>query len=196
MTRPTLRVMVVDDVPERAEVVQHALLQSGYDVMAHVASSHGLHETVTQLKPDVIIIDTDSPDRDTLENLAVISRDAPRPVVMFTQDDDSEKIRAAVSAGVSAYVVDGLSSERLKPIIDVAMARFEQFHALRRELEATEEKLADRKLIERAKGILVKSRGLTEAEAYAAMRRQAMQTNTRIADVAQQLVSLSGLLSG
>jgi two-component system, response regulator / RNA-binding antiterminator len=190
-----LKVMVVDDAPERAAIVQRALRRAGYDVMAHVASTPELHQRVMALKPDVVIIATDSPDRDTLENLSVISRDAPRPVVMFTQDGDGEKIRAAMSAGVSAYVVDGLAAERVKPVIDVAVARFEQFQALRDELVASEEKLADRKLIDRAKGILMRSRGLSEPDAYAALRTQAMQSNTRLADVARQVIALAGLLS-
>ena len=165
---PALRVMVVDDAPERAEVVQRALRRAGYEVIAHVASTFDLHRRVIELKPDVIIIDTESPDRDTLENLSLVNRDAPRPVVMFTRDGDNRKIREAVRAGVSAYVVDGLAADRVRPIIDVALARFEQFQALRRELEETESRLADRKLIERAKGILMKSAKLGEAEAYPA----------------------------
>ena len=124
-----------------------------------------------------------------------MSRDEPRPVLLFTHDGDSEKIRAATLAGVSAYIVDGMSGERIRPIIDAAVARFEQFHALKRELGDVEEKLAERKVIERAKGILMQSRNLSEEEAYRALRKQAMHTNTRLADVAGQVVALAGLLS-
>lgn len=153
--------MLVDDDPARVRTVQLALARAGCEVIAHRESAIDLHRSVSEIKPDVIIIDTDSPDRDTLENLCVISRDQPRPVVMFAHDGDSVKIREAVRAGVSAYVVDGLALERLRPIIDVAIARFEQFQALRRELLESEEKLAERKVIERAKGILMQGRNLS-----------------------------------
>ncbi|MBI3916210.1 MAG: ANTAR domain-containing protein [Betaproteobacteria bacterium] len=191
---PALRVMVVDDAAERAGVVQWALRRAGHEVIAHVASTFDLHRRVIELKPDVIIIDTESPDRDTLENLSLVNRDAPRPVVMFTNDGDNRKIREAVRAGVSAYVVDGLAADRVRPIIDVAVARFEQFQALRRELEETEGKLADRKLIERAKGILMKSAKLGEEEAYRALRKQAMDRNLQLVEVARQVVAVSELL--
>lgn len=191
---PALRVMVVDDAAERAEVVQRALRSAGYEVIAHVTSTFDLHRQVSDLKPDVIIIDTESPDRDTLENLSLVKRDAPRPVVMFTNDGDNRKIREAVRAGVSAYVVDGLAADRVRPIIDVAVARFEQFQALRSELEETEGRLADRKLIERAKGILMKSAKLGEEEAYRALRKQAMERNLQLVEVARQVIAVSELL--
>ena len=187
--------MIVDETVERAEVLQRALARAGYEVIAYVSSTFDLHRQVSALQPDIIIIDTDSPDRDTLENICVVSRDEPRPVVMFTHDGDSEKIRAATLAGVSAYVVDGMSGERMRPIIDAAVARFEQFQALKRELDNMEVKLADRKVIERAKGVLMKSRNLSEEDAYRALRKQAMQSNARLAAVAAQVVALAGLIS-
>ena len=189
-----LKVMIVDEVVERAEVLQRVLTQSGYEVIAYAPSTFDLHRQVGALKPDIIIIDTDSPDRDTLENLCVVSRDEPCPVVMFTHDGDSEKIRAATRAGVSAYVVDGMAPERIGPIIGAAVARFEQFQALKREFEELEDKLADRKVIERAKGILMKSRSLSEEEAYGALRKQAMEKNARLAEVARQVIAVAGLL--
>jgi response regulator NasT len=189
-----LKVMIVDEVMERAGVLQRVLTQSGYEVIAYAPSTFDLHRQVGALKPDIIIIDTDSPDRDTLENLCVVSRDEPRPVVMFTHDGDSEKIRAATKAGVSAYVVGGMTPERIGPIIGAAVARFEQFQALKREFEQLTDKLADRKVIERAKGILMKSRNLSEQEAYAALRRQAMENNARLADIARQVIAVAGLL--
>lgn len=192
---PLVRVMIVDETVERAEVLQRALARAGYEVIAYVSSTFDLHRQVSALQPDIIIIDTDSPDRDTLENICVVSRDEPRPVVMFTHDGDSEKIRAATLAGVSAYVVDGMSGERMRPIIDAAVARFEQFQALKRELDNMEVKLADRKVIERAKGVLMKSRNLSEEDAYRALRKQAMQSNARLAAVAAQVVVLAGLIS-
>ena len=190
-----LKVMIVDEAIERAEVLQQALARAGYDVIAYVPSTFDLHRQVSALQPDIVIIDTDSPDRDTLENICVVSRDEPRPVVMFTHDGDGEKIRAATLAGVSAYVVDGMSAERIGPIIDAAVARFEQFHALKRELDDIEEKLADRKVIERAKGILMKGRNMSEDDAYRALRKQAMQNNARLADVARQVVAVAGILA-
>ena len=190
-----LKVMIVDDVVERAEVLRDALVRAGHEVIAYMPSTFDLHRQVSALKPDIVIIDTDSPDRDTLENICVVSRDEPRPVVMFTHDGDGEKIRAATQAGVSAYVVDGMSGERIGPIIEAAVARFEQFHALKRELDDIEEKLADRKVIERAKGILMKTRNLSEEAAYSALRKQAMESNARLADVSRQLIAVAGLLA-
>jgi len=190
-----LKVMIVDEVLERAEVLQHALARTGYEVIAYIPSAYDLHRQVDELKPDIVIIDMDSPDRDTLENLCVVTRDNPRPVVMFTHDGDSDKIRAATQAGVSAYVVDGMDGERIGPIINAAVARFEQFQALKQELDDIEEKLADRKVIERAKGILMKTRNLSEEDAYRALRKQAMQSNSRLADVSRQLVAVAGLIS-
>jgi len=190
-----LKVMIVDEAIERAEVLQQALLRAGYEVIAYVPSTLDLHRQVSALKPDIVIIDMDSPDRDTLENICVVSRDEPRPVVMFTHDGDSEKIRAATLAGVSAYVVDGMSGERIRPILDAAVARFEQFQALKREFDDIEEKLADRKVIERAKGLLMKSRNLSEDEAYRALRKQAMESNAKLAEVARQFVAVAGLIS-
>ena len=152
------------------------LCRSGYEVIAYMPSTYDLHRQVEALKPDIVIIDTDSPDRDTLENLCVVTRDNPRPVVMFTHDGDNDKIRAATEAGVSAYVVDGMDGTRIGPIINAAVARFEQFHALKRELEDIEEKLADRKVIERAKGVLMKTRKLTEDEAFRALRTALVAT--------------------
>ena len=193
--KPRLKVLLVDDSPERTAILRAALEKARFDVAAVLESTFALLAAVESHQPDIIIIDTDSPDRDTLENLCVVSRDEPRPVVMFTHDGDSEKIRAATEAGVSAYVVDGMSAERIGPIIGAAIARFEQFQALKREFDDIEEKLADRKVIERAKGILMKSRNLSEDEAFRALRTEAMDRNARLADVARQLVEVAGLLA-
>ena len=185
-----LKVMIVDQVVERAEALEQAIVRAGYDVIAYVPSTYDLHRQVRARQPDIVIIDMDSPDRDTLENICVVSRDEPRPVVMFAHDGNTEKIRAATLAGVSAYVVDGMSAERIRPIIDAAVARFDQFQALKRELDDIEEKLADRKVIERAKGILMKGRQLSEEEAFRALRKQAMQSNAKLATVARQVIEM------
>lgn len=191
---PALRVLLVDETFERAAMLKQALQQAGYSIAAHVSSSADLPGLVSELKPDVIILDTDSPDRDTLEHLCVISRDQPRPIVMFTHDDDSDKIRASIRAGVSAYVVDGLKSERLRPIMDVAIARFHEFHAMRCELAKAESQLTERKDIERAKGILMKQRGWSEDESYQALRKMAMDKGIKLSEVAQQVVAMAELL--
>lgn len=189
-----LRVLLVDEAFERAAMLKHALQEAGYRIAAHVAASADLPGLVSELKPDVIILDTESPDRDTLEHLCVISRDQPRPIVMFTHDGDSEKIRAAIRAGVSAYIVDGLQSERLRPIMDVAMARFNEFQTMRKELEKAEHQLAGRKDIDRAKGILMKQRGWCEDEAYQALRKMAMDKGVKLHELSRQIVSMAELL--
>ncbi len=189
-----LRVLLVDETFERAALLKHALQEAGCRIAAHVSSSADLPGLVAELNPDLIILDTESPDRDTLENLCVIKRDQPRPIVMFTHDNDSEKIRSAIRAGVSAYVVDGLKSERLKPIMDVAIARFNEFQAMRAELEKAESRLSERKDVERAKGVLMKQRGWSEDEAYQALRKTAMDRGLRLSEVAAQVISVADLL--
>src|SRR5574343_734659 len=170
-----ISVLVIDESRARAGDICAGLVQGGYQVAAILADAANLSSEVERLQPDVILIDTESPSRDTLENLAVMNQDMPRPVVLFTQDDGNEAIRDAVKAGVSAYIVDGLDPKRVKPIVEVARARFEETLAMRREIEAMSRKLSDRKLVEQAKGILMKARGLDEDAAYHAMRRLAME---------------------
>ena len=189
-----LRVLLVDETFERAAILKGAMQEAGCVVAAHVSFSADLPGLVAEIQPDVIILDTESPDRDVLEHLCVISRDQPRPIVMFTHDGDSDKIRAAIRAGVSAYVVNGLKSERLRPIMDVAMARFNEFQAMRRDLEKAESQLAERKVVDRAKGILMKQRGWSEEDAYQALRKMAMDKGLRLADVAGQVISVAELL--
>lgn len=189
-----LRVLLVDETFKRAALLKHALQDAGCKIAAHVSASADLPGLVAELKPNLIILDTESPDRDTLENLCIINRDQPRPIVMFTHDDDSDKIRAAIRAGVSAYVVDGLKSERLRPIMDVAIARFNEFQTMRADLAKAESQLSERKDVERAKGILMKQRGWSEEEAYQALRKAAMDKGSRLADVARQLIEITELL--
>lgn len=188
MNEPLLRVLLVDETFERAALLKHALQEAGCRIAAHVSSTADLPGLVSEIKPDVIILDVDSPDRDTLEHLCVISRDQPHPIVMFTHDGDSEKIRAAIRAGVSAYVVDGFNIERLNPIMDVAIARFNEFQSMRRNLEKAESQLVERKEIERAKGILMDAHGYSESDAYQRMRSMAMNKGKRLAEVAEAIV--------
>jgi len=186
--------MLVDDQPARAALLEQALRDHGYTVIARLSSAAGLAAEVARLGPDVIIIDTESPDRDTLENMALLNRDNPRPVVMFAAEGDTAAIERALRAGVSAYVVDGLSPGRVKAIVDVAIARFREYQALRRELEETRTQLADRKLIDRAKGLLMKHRVLDEQQAYKAMRKMAMDRGQKLAEVAGYIIAVLELL--
>jgi len=191
---PELRVMVVDSDAERSRQLRGALTLAGYHVVAELKESLALPDAVRGLKPHIVIVAADSPDRDTLEHISVTTRDAPRPVVMFTQDGASESIRAAVQAGVSAYVVDGLAPERLKSILDVACARFEAHQEMAGRLAETERQLAERKQIEKAKGLLMKKRGLSEDAAFKELRNLAMQTGKPLGEVADTLIAAAHLL--
>src|SRR5213078_2524512 len=169
-----LRIMLVDDSRGETSPLKESLLEAGYDVVETTHTAAALLERVAALQPDVIIIDIDSPTRDTLEQLSFVTREHPRPIVLFTEDRASATIQAALRAGVSAYVVAGMQPERLQPILDVAVARFEQERLLRDELKSMHERLAERKVIERAKGILMQQRGVSDDEAFQLMRRFAM----------------------
>lgn len=189
-----LRVLLVDEDRERRAVLQEALDAAGFAVVISTTPGRDLQDVVRRVQPDVIVIDVDSPDRDILENMCCIARDVPRPVVMFTHDEDTEKMRTAIRAGVSAYIVGSVTSERVKPIVDVAVLRFEEHQALRRELDQAKSSLAERKVIERAKGILMRQRGCGEDEAYRALRRTAMERNRRLVEVAQSVIDAAELL--
>ena len=189
-----MRVLVVDESEERAAVLREGLERAGHEVAASLTSPLELLRSVEDLRPDVIVIDTESPTRDVLEHLVIVSQSSPRPIVMFSTDSGGEAIRGAVRAGVSAYVVDGLDAARVNTIIEVACARFEQFQNLKAELAEANLKLSDRKLVERAKGLLMQSRGLSEDEAYHALRKLAMAKKQRLGDVAQQVIEAADLL--
>lgn len=194
MVAMNMRIMLIDEDMRKSEVLIDALRDAGHVIVAQIDPLDDLYTRVRELQPDVIIIDTNSPQRDTLEHLCIISRDQPRPIVMFTDDGDAEKIRSAVKAGVSAYVVDGLQKERIKPIIDVAVARFEQYQALKRDLEKATETLAERKQIERAKGVVMKQKKCAEDEAYRVLRKMAMDRNMRLIDVAASVNMAADIL--
>ena len=189
-----MRVLLIDDTRARARVLREALRDAGYEVVLAAAAPLALMKAVERVQPDVIIIDVDSPSRDVLEHVVVMSQNAPRPIVMFASDPAEDKIREAVLAGVSAYVVDGIEPARVKPIIDVACARFEEFQRLRGELARARESLSERKLVERAKGILMERRGLTEEAAYTALRSMAMDRKLRLTEVARSVVDAWELL--
>ena len=189
-----MRVLVVDESEERAALLCDALSAAGHEVADPLSSPLELLEAVDRLRPDVIVIDTDSPTRDVLEHVVMVTQSSPRPIVMFSSDAGDEAIRGAVRAGVSAYVVDGLDSSRVNSIVEVACARFDEYQKLKVELAEANQKLSDRKLIERAKGLLMKQRGLDEDQAFQALRRAAMDRKQRLADVAQQLIDAAELL--
>jgi len=189
-----VRVLVVDDSPERAELLREGLKRAGHQVTATLSSSLALLHTIEQERPDVVVIDTESPSRDVLEHLVMVTRRSPRPIVMFATDDAPETIRDAVRAGVSAYVVNGLDARRIKSIVAVAVARFHDFQALREQLADANLKLVERKLVERAKGLLMKSRGFDEDAAYSALRKMAMDRNLKLVEVAQRVVDAADLL--
>jgi response regulator NasT len=189
-----LKVMIIDNEIKRSKPLKQSLIDNGFEVVAHVENDMHLQAKCFDLQPDVVIIDTDSPNRDTLENICVMSMHDPRPVVMFTHDGDKEQIKLATQAGVSAYVVGTISSERLTPVIDAAVARFDEFKSLRKELSEAKLKLGERKVIERAKGLLMKQRGLDEEGAYEMLRSMAMKKNMKLADLSHQLIEAASML--
>jgi len=193
-TTKALRTIVVDAEPQRREVLEQALREKGCDVVATASLNDDLLALIERHDPDVVILDMEAPSRDTLESLAYVQSRIPRPIVMFAQDGDRETIRRAVQAGVSAYVVDGLQTSRVRPIIEAAIARFEQYRTLEEELAKTREQLAERKTIEKAKGLIMRQRGVSEEEAYQALRKVAMRTNRRVAEVAESLLATAELL--
>jgi response regulator NasT len=179
---------------ERSRSLRIGLLENGFNLIASLPADVFLTERLAQLQPDLIIVDAESDARDALEHVVMATRDARRPIVMFTNDNDTGTARAAVAAGVSAYIVAGLQPERIRPILDVALARFEHEQALRRELTEAKTELKDRKTIDRAKGLLMERQQLTEEAAYARLRKTAMDKNLKIVDVAQRMLDVVDLL--
>lgn len=187
---------MVDPDPARATVLKAGLETSGAEIVAVATPTDDLVLCVQRTTPDVIIIDLDSPSRDTLESLHAVRREQPRPIVMFVDNSDERMIEEAMRAGVSAYIIDGLNAKRVKPIVDVAIARFKEYQALRQELEKTRTILSERKVVDRAKGILMEQKQMSEDEAYRALRKLAMDQNKRLVDVAQTLITYAKLLNG
>lgn len=194
MPSPELSILIIDENRIRASIIEDGLREAGH---ARVAVIHDVNEvarTIQATLPDVIVIDLENPKRDTLEHFFSLSRAIRRPIAMFVDRSDGAMIEKAVEAGVSAYVVDGLRKERVKPILDMAISRFNAFARLTRELEQARSELEDRKLIEQAKGILMRTRHLSEADAYTLLRSTAMNQNRRMVDIAQSLVTAATLL--
>ncbi|WP_296946466.1 ANTAR domain-containing response regulator [uncultured Massilia sp.] len=203
----TLRIVVINATPvscagadaavmqaQRNAQLRIGLLESGYDIVASLPADIFLPERIAQIQPDMIIIDSESDARDVLEHIVIATRDEPRPIVLFTDDETTSSMDAAMEAGVSAYIVDGLQAERVKPVLDVALARFRHDRRLLEALSDTRRQLADRKLVERAKGILMAKGGLSEDQAYQKLRGMAMNRKLRLAEVAQRILDVEDLL--
>jgi response regulator NasT len=182
------------DQMERGRALRIGLLQAGYNIIASLPADMYLPDRIAQLQPDMIIVDAESDARDVLEHVVFATRSARRPIVLFTEDRDTSNMEAAMAAGVSAYIVAGLQTERIKPVLDVALARFNADQKLRIELSDTKLKLAERKTIDRAKGLLMSRQKLSEDEAYQKLRRMAMDKNLKLSEVAQRIIDAADLL--
>ncbi|AHJ63624.1 Nitrate response regulator NasT [Granulibacter bethesdensis] len=194
MQKPSLSILVIDEDRIRASIIETGLREGGHDRVTVLRDVAAAAETIAVAAPDVIVIDLGNPQRDMLEDMFRLSRSVRRPVAMFVDSSDQAGIEAAVEAGVSAYVVDGLRQERIKPILDMAISRFNAYSRLQRELDEARGALESRRLVDKAKALLMKSRGLSEDAAYALLRRTAMNQNRKIADIAHSLLTAVDLL--
>ncbi len=192
-TKP-LSVLVVDENVARAAIIEAGVREAGHANVTVIHDVTGLARRIAVIAPDVIVIDLENPNRDLLESLFQLSRAVQRPIAMFVDRSDRASMEAAIDAGVSAYVVDGLRQERIKPILDMAISRFNAYSRMVRELEDARSELEGRKVIDRAKAILMKSKGITEDEAHALLRKTAMNQNRKMSELAQSLVLAAGLL--
>lgn len=179
---------------ERSRLLRIGLLEAGYNLVATLPADVFLTERLAQLQADMVIVDAESDARDALEHVVMATRDERRPIVMFTNDSDTRPMNEAVAAGVTAYIVAGLAPERIHPILTVALARFKHEQALLAELDSARSELSDRKLIDRAKGLLMQRQGLNEQEAYARMRKTAMNKGVKLTEIAQQMIEMAELL--
>jgi len=189
-----LSILIIDENKLRAAIIEDGLREAGHEAVTVLHSVKEAARRIVEISPDVVVVDLENPGRDQLEHFFSLSRALQRPIAMFVDRSDTSEIEAAVEAGVSAYVVDGLRKERVKPILDMAILRFNAFARLSRELEEARSALEDRKVIDRAKAILMKSRNLSEVDAYSLLRRTAMNQNRKIVDVAQSLITAADLL--
>ena len=186
---PTLKIVIVDESPVRAAILKDGLREAGFTQVVRLGEMANLLARIYAIDPDVILIDLENPSRDVLEQMFQVSRVVKRPIAMFVDQSDTASIQASVDAGVSAYIVDGLKKERIKHILDTCISRFNAFSRLQEELERAKSMLEDRKIIDRAKGILMNAKGLSEEEAYTLLRRTAMNEKKRIAEVAQAVIT-------
>ena len=188
------KIVIVDESPIRAAILEEGLREAGYGDVHHIREMQNLLARIYHLDPDVILIDLENPSRDVLEQMFQVSRAVRRPVAMFVDQSDAESARASVDAGVSSYIVDGLKKERIKPILDLCISRFNAFSRLQDELERTKSALEERKIIDRAKGIVMKMKGLNEEEAYVLLRSTAMREKKKIGEIAQSIITAAELL--
>lgn len=190
-----LKILLVNDTNKQVGRLRASLIQAGFDVVEEVSSAFMIPLKVASLQPDVVMIDTESPSRDVLEQIVMVTQDEPRPIVMISEDGQPAAIRAAIKAGVSAYVVEDIDVTKLQSVLTVAQARFEADQSLKQQIKVAEGKLNERKTVERAKGLLMQLRQLNEPDAYNAMRKMAMDRNIRIAEVADKLLAMNDLLT-
>ncbi|HXR51653.1 MAG TPA: ANTAR domain-containing protein [Steroidobacteraceae bacterium] len=194
MPETALRVLIVDQNVVRASILEEGLREAGYRDVIVVRDMQNLLRRILDEEPDVILIDLENPNRDVLEQMCQVSRVVSRPVAMFVDSSDAGMIESAIDAGIGAYVVDGLRKERVKAIVETTISRFRAFSRLRTELDETRQQLADRKVIDRAKGILMRERRIDEETAYQLMRKTAMSENLRLSEVARSIITAQGLL--
>lgn len=187
-----MNILIIDQIARRAEPLEQALRDLGHDVVVRPPGKYAIYQMVESFQPDVVIVDADSPDRDTLEDVSMTTDKAPRPIIFFADDEDDAVIRQSIQAGVSAYIVDGLQPSRVKTLLNVAISRFEEHQRLKGELVKTRNELADRKVIDKAKGLLMKHKECDEEAAFTAMRKMAMNKNVKLADIAQDIIDLFG----
>lgn len=185
-----VRVMLVDDLPERAAIVDSHLVAAGYEVVSRLPTASGLLFQIEQHRPDIILIDLQSPGRDVLESLSVINAHNPTPIVMFSEEEDPSFIEEAVDAGVSAYLMGSVDANRVKPVIDVAIAQFKSFQSLRKALNSTRDRLESLSVIDKAKSLLIKQHKFTEEEAHQQLRSLSMDTNQSMQQAAQSVISI------
>jgi response regulator NasT len=194
MPHRDLTILVIDENEIRSSIIEEGLRDAGHHHVTVIHQVQGVARIIETLRPDVIVIDIENPNRDMMEHLFQLTRTLSRPIAMFVDRSDTASIEAAVDAGVSAYIVDGLRKERVKPILDMAVSRFNAFSRLQRELAEAKSALEERKIVDRAKGILMKTRNLSEEDAYALLRQAAMNEKKKIAEIAQSVVTAAGLL--
>ena len=196
MEPSALAVLIIDENRARATIIEDGLREAGHDRVRVVTGMQGLVREIEAFAPDVIVVDLENPNRDRLEAFFQVSRSVRRPIAMFVDRSDAASMEAAIDAGVSAYVVDGLKKERVKSILDMAILRFGAYSRLTRELDEARTELADRKVIEKAKGLMMRMRGLSEEEAYRLMRQTAMNEKKKLVEIARSVVTAAALLGG
>lgn len=189
-----IKILIVDASPLRAAIIEEGLREAGSHQIVRISGTTGLVAAIEQHDPDVVVIDLENPSRDALADMFLVSRHVKRPITMFVDQSDTASIEEAVEAGVSAYIVDGLKKERMKPILQTCISRFNAFRKLREELDDARSQLEERKVIDRAKGIVMRMKGLPEEEAYALMRRTAMNEKRKLAEIARSIVTAAEVL--